>query len=140
MKNQPSLAFVFVSWAALCVGITAFLIGLWNADMIVNEKSTFFTLLMFGLFAAVSVQKSVRDREEGVPVTDIYYGISWTAAILAVLLLTINLWSASLTLSAKGFYAMAYTLSMFATITVQKNTRDRANLWASNVPLRAEPP
>ena len=128
MKNQPSLAFVFVSWAVLCTGIVAFLIGLWNAEMTVNEKSTFFTLLMFGLFAAVSVQKSVRDREEGVPVTDTYYAISWTAAILAVLLLTINLWSASLVLSAKGFYAMAYTLSMFAAITVQKNTRDRAML------------
>ena len=127
MKNQPTLAFVFVSWAALAAGMVAFLIGLWNSDMTVNEKSTFFTVLMFGLFAAVSVQKSVRDREEGVPVTDTYYGISWTAGISAVLLLVINLWSASLTLSAKGFYAMAYTLSMFAAITVQKNTRDRAN-------------
>jgi uncharacterized membrane protein YiaA len=126
MRNQPSLAFVFVSWAALCAGALAFLIGLWNSDMGINEQTTFFTLLMFGLFSAVSVQKSVRDREEGIPVTDTYYGISWTAAILAVLLLTIILWGAPLTLSAKGFYAMAYTLSMFAAITVQKNTRDRA--------------
>jgi uncharacterized membrane protein YiaA len=128
MRNQPTLAFVAVSWAALGAGILAFLIGLWNSDMMVNEKSTFFTLLMFGLFSAVSVQKSVRDRDEGVPVTNAYYAISWTAAILAVLLLIVNLWGAPLTLSAKGFYAMAYTLSMFAAITVQKNTRDRAKL------------
>jgi uncharacterized membrane protein YiaA len=126
MKNQPSLAFVFVSWSALFAGALAFLIGLWNADIMLNEKGTFFTLLMFGLFAAVSVQKSVRDREEGIPVTDTYYGISWVAAIMAVLLLTIGLWGATMTLSEKGFYAMAYALSMFAAITVQKNTRDRA--------------
>ena len=125
MKNQPSLAFVAVSWTALAAGIIAYLIGLWNSDMILSEKSTFFTLLMFGLFSAVTVQKSVRDREEGVRVTDTFYAISWTAALLAVLLSTVNLWGATLTLSAKGFYAMAYVLSMFAAITVQKNTRDR---------------
>jgi uncharacterized membrane protein YiaA len=125
MRNQPSMAFVFVSWIALLAGTLAYLIGLWNADMMLNSKGYYFTLLMFGLFAAVSVQKSVRDREEGIPVTDIYYGISWVAALMAVLLLIIGLWNADLTLSEKGFYGMAYTLSMFAAITVQKNTRDR---------------
>ena len=125
MRNQPSMAFVFVSWAALLVGASAYLIGLWNADMVLNVKGSFFTFLMFGLFAAVSVQKSVRDRDEGIPVTDTYYAISWVAAISAVLLLTIGLWTANMGLGEKGFYAMAYTLSMFAAITVQKNTRDR---------------
>ena len=46
------------------------MIGLWNAELIFNEKAYYFTLLMFGLFAAVSVQKAVRDRDEGVPVTE----------------------------------------------------------------------
>ena len=124
MSNRPSMAFIAVSWSVLCAGALAYLIGLWNADMIVSEKATFFTLLMFGLFAAVSVQKSVRDREEGVPVTDTYYGISWVAAIMAIILLTVTLWGANFTLSEKGFYAMAYTLSIFSAITVQKNTRD----------------
>ena len=125
MRNQPSVAFVFISWTALFAGSLAYLIGLWNANMPLNVKGTFFTFLMFGLFAAVSVQKSVRDREEGVPVTDTYYAISWVAAIMAVLLLTIGLWTSDMGLGEKGFYAMAYTLSMFAAITVQKNTRDR---------------
>lgn len=125
MSNQPSMAFIFTSWAALFAGMLAYLIGLWNADMMLNVKGTFFTLLMFGLFAAISVQKSVRDREEGVPVTDTYYAVSWVAAIMAVSLLTIALWTAEMQLSTKGFYAMAYVLSMFSAITVQKNTRDR---------------
>lgn len=120
------MAFVAVSWTALCAGAIAYLVGLWNADMIISEKGTYFTLLMFGLFSAVSVQKSVRDREEGIPVTDTYFGISWFAAIMAVLMLVVALWSSSLSLSEKGFYGMAYLLSMFSAITVQKNTRDRA--------------
>ena len=50
-KNyQPSAAFIGASWTALLIGVTAFLIGLWNADMQLNEKGYYFTVLMFGLF------------------------------------------------------------------------------------------
>ncbi len=122
--ERPSNAFVGVSWTMLLVGMTAYFIGLYNADMELNEKGYYFTMIMFGLFEVVSVQKSVRDRLEGIPVTDIYYGISWFAAILSVTLLTIGLWNADLALSEKGFYSMSFLLSMFSAIAVQKNTRD----------------
>lgn len=79
---------------------------------------------MDGLFAAVSVQKCVRDRIEGIPVTDIYYALSWVSMLLTILLLTIGLWNATLAPSEKGFYAFAFLLSVFGAITVQKNTRD----------------
>jgi uncharacterized membrane protein YiaA len=121
---QPSAAFIAASWVALLIGITAFNIGLWNAEMELNEKGYYFTVLMFGLFAAVSVQKAVRDQMEGVPVTNLYYGLAWFATLLSILLLTIGLWNAELSKSEKGFYAMAFTLSLFAAIAVQKNTRD----------------
>ncbi len=120
----PTTAFIGASWFALLLGAGAFLIGLWNAQMALNEKGYYFTLLLYGLFAAVSVQKSVRDRMEGIPVTNIYYGLCWFAVISALLLLFIGLWNAQLTLSEKGFYGMAYALSLFAAIAVQKNTRD----------------
>lgn len=122
--SKPSAAFVGASWLALMLGASAYLIGLWNAQMQLNEKGYYFTLLLYGLFAAVSVQKSVRDRMEGIPVTNIYYGLSWFAVISALLLLFIGLWNANLALSEKGFYGMAYALSLFAAIAVQKNTRD----------------
>ncbi len=92
--------------------------------MALNEKGYYFTVLMYGLFAAVSVQKSVRDRLDGIPVTNMYYGISWISVILTILLLVVGLWNATLTPSEKGFYAMSFTLSLFAAIAVQKNTRD----------------
>lgn len=124
MSQQPTNAFIFASWVALLAGIIAYLVGLWNADMLLNEKGYYFTVLMFGLFGAVSVQKSVRDSMEGIPVTAVYYGISWFATLLAIALLVVGLWNATLALSEKGFYGIAFTLSLFAAIVVQKNTRD----------------
>lgn len=90
-----------------------------------NEKGYYFAVLMFGLYSAVSLQKAVRDKEEGVPVTSVYYGVSWFALIIAISLMVIGLYNAgSITLSEKGFYGMAFVLSLFASITVQKNIRD----------------
>jgi uncharacterized membrane protein YiaA len=123
-NHRPSAAFIAASWCALLIGVVAFLVGLWNADMQLNEKGYYFTVLMFGLFSAVSVQKAVRDQMEGIPVTNIYYGLSWFATLLSIVLLTVGLWNAELAKSEKGFYAMAFILSIFAAIAVQKNTRD----------------
>ena len=125
---QPSAAFIGASWMALVIGVSAFIIGLWSAEMELNEKGYYFTVLMFGLFAAISVQKAVRDQIEGIPVTNIYYGLAWFSTILSIILLTVGLWNADLTRSEKGFYAMSFVLSMYAAIAVQKNTRDMK--WA----------
>jgi uncharacterized membrane protein YiaA len=124
MNQKPSNAFVAASWIALLAGMISFIIGLWNADMLLNEKGYYFTVLMFGLFAAISLQKSVRDQLEGISVTQIYYGLCWFSTLLAIVLLTVGLWNATLTLSEKGFYAMSFLLALFAAIAVQKNTRD----------------
>jgi uncharacterized membrane protein YiaA len=121
---QPSNAFIAASWSALFIGTIAFIIGLWNANMQLNEKGYYFTVLMFGLFSAISVQKAVRDQLEDIPVTNLYYGIAWFCTLLSIVLLTVGLWNAELAKSEKGFYAMSFTLSLFAAIAVQKNTRD----------------
>jgi uncharacterized membrane protein YiaA len=123
---RPTAAFVGASWAALLVGVVGFLTGLWNAEMARSEKGYYFAILMFGLFAAVSLQKAVRDRMEGVPVSGLYFGLSWAAVMLALSMLTVGLWNAHLAHSEKGFYAMAFTLSLFAAVAVQKNVRDLA--------------
>ncbi len=130
---KPSPAFVGASWMALLIGMTAFCIGLFNAEMAMNEKGYYFTILLFGLFSVISVQKSVRDRLEGIPVTDMYYGISWFTTIAAVVLLIVGLWNADLMLSEKGFFGMAFALSLFASIAVQKNTRDLKQAEAQNI-------
>ncbi|WP_323134209.1 inner membrane protein YiaA [Xanthomonas campestris] len=138
--QKTSPAFIAASWAALLLGSAAYLIGLWNAQMMLNEKGYYFTLLLFGLFASVSLQKSVRDRADGIPVTGLYYAICWFSLIIALLLLAIGLINATLLLSEKGFYAMAYALSLFGAVAVQKNTRDAMDVDNASHPVRAVPP
>lgn len=121
---RPSAAFIAASWFALLAGMGGFLVGLWNATMALNEKGYYFTVLLFGLFAVISLQKTVRDQLEKIPVTGLYYGLAWFATLLTILLLFVGLWNATLTLSEKGFYAMAFLLGLFGAVVVQKNTRD----------------
>ena len=123
-QQKTSLAFIAASWLALAVGFFGYLVGLFQAEMLLNEKGYYLTVFLFGLFAVVSLQKSVRDRLENIPVTDLYYGICWFATLLSIALLIVGLWNATLLPSEKGFYAFAFLLGMFGAISVQKNTRD----------------
>ena len=122
--NKPSAAFIASSWVAIAVGMVAYLVGLWRSDMGLDEKGYYFTIIMSGLFAVISVQKSVRDRLEGIPVTDLYYGLSWFSTILAIVLMVIGLWNADLLPSEKGFYGISFLMALFGSVAVQKNTRD----------------
>ena len=127
MKSQsqrPTAAFIGASWAALAAGVIAYLVGLWNTQMQLNEKGYYFTILIYGLFSAVSLQKSVRDQMQGIPVTGVYFGMCWSSLGISIALLAVGLWNSSLALSEKGFYAMSFVLSLFAAVTVQKNVRD----------------
>jgi uncharacterized membrane protein YiaA len=124
MTQKPSFAFVAASWAAFGTGIVGYFAGLFRSTLYLSEKGYYFTIIMFGLFSVISVQKSVRDRLEGIPVTDLYYGISWFCTVLSIVLLTIGLWNANMWGSEKGFYAFSFILSLFGVIAIQKNTRD----------------
>ncbi|UPZ15843.1 MULTISPECIES: inner membrane protein YiaA [Flavobacterium] len=131
MIQKTSNAFIAASWVALGAGTVGFIVGLARAEMLLNEKGYYFTVLMFGLFAVVSLQKSVRDRLEKLPVTDIYYGICWFGTLLSIVLLVVGLWNATILPSEKGFYAFAFLLALFGAISVQKNTRDNMNFSQS---------
>lgn len=125
--QKPTAAYIGASWAVMLIGVLAYLFGLWNAEMMLNEKGYYFTVLAFGLYASISLQKTIRDATEGIPSSNLYYSISWSALVLSVSLIVIGLYNAELTLSEKGFYMMAFTMSLFAAITIQKNTRDLAH-------------
>jgi uncharacterized membrane protein YiaA len=124
--QKPTGAFVGAAWAALLIGVVSYLLGLWNAKMQLNEQGYYLVLILYGLFAAVSLQKSVRDRMEGIPVTGIYFGLCWISLAAAIVLLGVGLWNANLSPSEKGFYGISFLMSLFASIAVQKNVRDLA--------------
>jgi uncharacterized membrane protein YiaA len=138
MENKHatySPAFHLISWIALIGGIVTYLVGLWNADMQLNEKGYYFAVLVLGLFAAASYQKTVRDKYEAIPTTALYY-TCLVVFVIAVGLLVIGLWNATLLLSEKGFYGLAYFLSLFGAVAVQKNVRDVWDPTRLREPLR----
>ena len=63
---RPTSAFIGASWASLGIGLIAYCIGLWNSNMELNEQGYYFTIILFGLFSVISVQKCVRDKSEGI--------------------------------------------------------------------------
>lgn len=125
--NKTSTAFNAISWLALLGGIVVYLIGLWNAQMELNEKGYYFAVIVLALFAAISLQKTVRDRLENIPTTAMYHISCIVAFIIAVALLIVGLWNAQLLLSEKGFYGVAFFMSLFGAVAVQKNVRDNLN-------------
>ena len=90
-KNRVpvSPAFNIVSWVALMAGVASYLVGLWNAEMQLNERGYYFAVLLLGLFAAASYQKTVRDRYEGIPTTQIYYFMCLVTFIISIGLLLV---------------------------------------------------
>ena len=94
--------------------------------------SRYLILILYGLFSSVSLQKIIRDKLEGVHVTHIYYGLCWASVAICIALLAIGLFNANLALSEKGFYIMAFLLSLFGAVAVQKNIRDMEYLRQHN--------
>ena len=76
-SNKPSFAFIGASWLALLTGVCTYLFGLWNSALQLNEKGFYFAVICLGLFAAISLQKTVRDKQDNIPVTGIYLGLCW---------------------------------------------------------------
>ena len=64
--------------------------------------------------------------------TTIYYGLCWASVAICIVLLALGLWNATMTLSEKGFYIMAFLLSLFGSVAVQKNIRDLEYLRTHN--------
>ncbi|EMW8743185.1 TPA: hypothetical protein OL585_002830 [Escherichia coli] len=64
MDNKISTyspAFSIVSWVALIGGIVTYLLGLWNATLLLSEKGFYGLAFFLSLFGAVAVQKNIRD-------------------------------------------------------------------------------
>jgi uncharacterized membrane protein YiaA len=126
VPQKPTAAFVGASWAVLGLGMVSFSVGLWNSHMTKSEVGFYATTLLLGLFGALSLQKSVRDRAEGIPVTSLYLGVAGVVVGLSILMMTIGLWNSGLAMSERGFYGLAFAMSLFAVVAVQKNVRDSA--------------
>ncbi len=121
---QPTKAYRLASFVTFAVGGCGFLLGLWNAELLLSEKGFYLAIFMLGLFSAVTLQKTIREKEEGININKTFTAICWSSFIAAISMLVLGLYNAEMMLSEKGFYGMAFVVSLFAAITIQKNTRD----------------
>ena len=129
--NRPTLAFTAASWLAVFIGVVGFMIGLWNAEMPLHEKGYYLIILLYGLFSTISLQKTLRDQLEEIPVTMIYVALCWASVGICIGLLLFSLTNATLTLSEKGYYIMSFLLSLFGVTATQKNIRDLGSFTSS---------
>lgn len=65
--QRPSSAFIGASWLALRIGMLTYLAGPWNATLQNSEKGYHAMAFLLSLFAAVAVQKNVRDVARATP-------------------------------------------------------------------------
>lgn len=125
IAQKPTFAFIAASWVALGLGLLTYNISLWNSAMALNEKGFYLVVLLLGIYSAISLQKTVRDKLEGIQTTAIYYGVTWFVLVVSLLIMAVGLYNAeSINLSEKGFYGISFALSLFAVVAVQKNVRD----------------
>ncbi|HLR72024.1 MAG TPA: YiaA/YiaB family inner membrane protein [Pseudogracilibacillus sp.] len=61
-RNTP--AFVFMAYFTFVVGVALFCIGLWNAEMELNEKGYYIAVMILVAVGAILTQKVVRDNAE----------------------------------------------------------------------------
>lgn len=122
--GKPTPAIVGAAWFVLALGCLVYGISLWRANMDQFEKAFLLATLLFGLVSAVTLQKAVRDRHEGVPVTSIFIGVSWLGMLISLGFLGWGAWNLDVLPSEIGTYAMSYVVAVFGVIIVQKNVRD----------------
>ena len=121
----PTKPYVLTALIALGVGVFTYMIGLIKSNLQLNEQGYYFVVLVFGLFSVITLQKTIRDESENLKVTLSYKYLNIICVILACVLMLIGLYNEeSLLLNEKGFFGIAFILTLFSSIVVQKNIRD----------------
>jgi uncharacterized membrane protein YiaA len=62
-----SPAFNIVSWVALMGGVASYLVGLWNAEMQLNERGYYFAVLLLGLLPQPPIKKRSETATKAFP-------------------------------------------------------------------------
>jgi len=131
--KKPTAAFIAAGWSALAIFAATYLIALARMNVPDTEIYFYLTVFLFALFGVIAVVKSVRDKEEGIPVTGAFYGLSWVAALLPMAMIGVYLLAIStLNELQRGLLFLTFIAAIFAAIVVQKNTRDLAEYNATH--------
>ncbi len=92
--------------------------------MQLNEKGYYFAVRYWGCLPRHLIKRRCAISMKPFRPPRCTYTTCLVVFVIAVGLLVIGLWNATLLLSEKGFYGLAYFLSLFGAVAVQKNVRD----------------
>lgn len=130
--GKPTGAFVGASWAALVLGASVYTVSFLLVDVEPLERGFLLGAFFFGIVGPIGVQKLVRDRHEGVSVTSLGLGVSWFGPVIGIAMLAWGLWNSGRPPSESGLFGMAFAMTVFANMVVQKNTSDLITLKAQH--------
>lgn len=122
----PTAAFQGVSWLALGIGLVTFAYTTWyTTGLQPADRFFLYTAVLFSLFGSLSVSKAVRDKAEDVPVTGLFVGLAYVAAIVPVVFVAYYFtFFSDIPEANRGTLVLAFLLATFATLAIAKNTRD----------------
>ncbi|GHI00822.1 YiaA/YiaB family inner membrane protein [Neobacillus kokaensis] len=63
-KRRNTMAFTFLSYFTLFAGVLLFAIGLYNAELELNEKGYYIAVMLLIIVGSILTQKVVRDNAE----------------------------------------------------------------------------
>ncbi|WP_160723765.1 YiaA/YiaB family inner membrane protein [Bacillus sp. USDA818B3_A] len=63
-KRRNTVAFTFLSYFTLFAGIILFTIGLYNAELELNEKGYYIAVMLLIIVRSILTQKVIRDNTE----------------------------------------------------------------------------
>ncbi|AZU60657.1 YiaA/YiaB family inner membrane protein [Neobacillus mesonae] len=63
-KRRNTIAFTFLAYFTLFAGVLLFAIGLYNADLELNEKGYYIAVMLLVIVGSILTQKVVRDNAE----------------------------------------------------------------------------
>lgn len=136
---KPSQTYLVMTYVVAAIGLACYLVGLFNADIQLNEKGYYLAIYVLAMFSTVALQKSIRDKEDGLDSTsNSFITMSWCALAAAVAFLLVGLFNANMALSEKGFYGVTFIMSLFALMSAQKAKCD--NALSEKVLARTEEP
>lgn len=122
---NPSAIYMNLSLFTFLFSIIVFGVGLFNAEMELSEKGFYTIAIIFGFYSVVTLQKTLRDKIEGYEVNEAYMKLSYVGVATPIILMAVGLFNAELELNEKGFFAVTFIMSLFSSVVVQKNIRDR---------------
>lgn len=63
-KRRNTMAFTFLSYFTLFAGVLLFCVGLYNADLQLNEKGYYIAVMLLIIVGSILTQKVIRDNSE----------------------------------------------------------------------------